>query len=84
MTDRWNIPVPGGECFADIAVRVGAWLEDMGEGETTLAISHGAASRVIRGVYGRMAPAATMALPEPQDRVFRLSQGRIDELPCAP
>lgn len=78
--DRWNVRVPSGECFADIAVRIGAWLADMGEHGTALAISHGAAARVIRGLYLGLDPAATMALPEPQDRVFRLSQGRIEEL----
>ena len=49
-------------------------------GTTWLAISHGATSRVIRGLYSGFAPEATMALPEPQDRIFRLSQGRIEEL----
>lgn len=79
--DRWNVRVPGGESFADVAVRAGAWLASHDEATTWLAVSHGATSRVIRGLYGKLDPAATMALPEPQDRVFRLSAGRLEELP---
>ena len=78
--DRWNVRVPGGESFADVAVRVAAWLGEHDDGSTWLAISHGATARVIRGLYGGFAPPETMALPEPQDRIFRLSQGRIEEM----
>jgi len=78
--DRWNIPVPGGESFADIAVRVGAWLGDVGEQGIVLAVSHGGTSRIVRGLYAGLDRAAMVALTEPQDRLFRLSQGRIEEL----
>jgi len=80
--DRWNIPVPGGESFADIAVRVGSWLNEVGEAGTTLAISHGGTSRIVRGLYGGLDRAAMVALAEPQDRLFRLSKGTIEELLC--
>jgi probable phosphoglycerate mutase len=80
--DRWNVRVPGGECYADIAVRARAWLDEVGEDGSLVVISHGATSRVIRGLYSGLSPEATMALPEPQDRVFRLSRGRIEELLC--
>jgi probable phosphoglycerate mutase len=78
--DRWNLRVPGGECFGDIARRVQPWLRELGERGTVLAVSHGATSRVIRGLYGGLAIEIIMALPEPQDRIFRLAGGRIEEL----
>ena len=81
-TDRWNVPVPGGESFSDVASRVGQWLSEVEKNQTIIAVSHGGASRVIRGLYARLAPQAILDLSEPQDRIFRMANGSINELQC--
>ncbi len=69
---------PGGERHADLIQRLGGWLSEI-EGPT-VAVSHGFAGRVLRGLYGGLDPVAALDLPQPQDGVFCLSEGRIDYL----
>ena len=78
--DRWNVEAPGGESYAKVAVRVGAWLSDVAETERLVVVCHGVTSRVMRGLYAGMTEEETLALSEPQDRLYRLSGGRIEEL----
>lgn len=80
--ERWHLPAPGGECYADVARRVAPWLAEIGEQERVVAVGHGAAGRVIRGLYAGLPAETILALPEPQDRVFRLAGGAIEELPA--
>ncbi len=79
-TDRWNIAAPGGESHADVAVRTKSWLSEVSESEQIIAVCHGGTSRVIRGLYARLPEEETLDLAQPQDSLFRLSEGRIDEL----
>lgn len=69
---------PGGESHAGLMDRLGGWLEEV-DGPT-IAVSHGFAGRVLRGLYGGLEPLAALDLPQPQDGVFCLSEGRIDYL----
>ena len=73
---------PGGESFDDLTARARSWLAGEREAEVTIAVSHGLIGRTIRGTYQGLRPAATMAGRHPQDRVFRLHAGAIDELPA--
>jgi probable phosphoglycerate mutase len=41
-------------------------------------------SRVLRGLYARLPRDAALILPVPQDKVFRLSNGAIEEIPVSP
>ena len=50
--------------------RVGAWLAEISEDQNLIVVSHGAAGRVIRGVYGNMAPGVAIGLTELQDAFF--------------
>ncbi|MGH7061767.1 MAG: hypothetical protein ACREFH_15370, partial [Stellaceae bacterium] len=43
-------------------------------------VAHGVVSRVLRGLYAGLDRRTALALPVPQDRVFRLSAGTIDEV----
>lgn len=79
--DRWNVAVGGGESFAAAGERVRPWLAAIAPAEVVVAVCHGALGRVIRGLYGGLPPAETLALDEPQDAFFRLSGGRIERLP---
>ncbi|MCC7274967.1 MAG: histidine phosphatase family protein [Alphaproteobacteria bacterium] len=67
---------PGGESHAAMAERLGGWLADA-EGHT-VAVSHGMAGRVLRGLYGGLDPIEALRLPTPQDGVFRLDGGRME------
>ncbi len=66
---------PGGESYALLAARIGAFLRDV-QGDT-IVVGHGGAGRVVRGLYGRLPEAKILALDEPQDAIFRLTQGTI-------
>jgi probable phosphoglycerate mutase len=68
--DKWNVRVPGGENYADVAARVTDWLD--GLAGDTVAISHGATTRILRGLLGGLDGAAMSALDEPQGVVFRV------------
>ena len=73
--DRWHHVRPGGESFALLAARVGAFLRDV-QGDT-IVVGHGGAGRVLRGLYGRLSEDQIVALEEPQDAIFRLTQGTV-------
>lgn len=75
--DKWNYRVPGGESYAAVAARVGSWLIEHVETARLIVVSHGLAGRILRGLYGRATTAEVFAMTEPQDAVFRLSQGTI-------
>ena len=76
--ERWHYRRPGGESYALLAVRVGAFLREV-QGDT-IAVGHGGAGRVLRGLYGRLSEDQILALDEPQDAIFRLTQGTIAQI----
>ena len=78
--NRWNIEAPGGENYAAVAERVGAWLSGISETEQLIVVCHGVTSRVMRGLYAQLPTSETLSLAEPQDSLFRLIEGRIEEL----
>ena len=72
----FRMPIPGGEHYADIAVRLAAWLADAGEAPA-LVISHGMTARVLRGLLagGRPFEGVPIAADVPQGTVMRLAGG---------
>ncbi len=79
--NKWEFCPPSGESYALLSERVGGWLKDITETDKLIVVTHGAAGRAIRGVYGRMPPGAAIGLGEPQDAFFLLSRGKITEIP---
>ncbi|MHA1153985.1 MAG: histidine phosphatase family protein, partial [Alphaproteobacteria bacterium] len=73
--DRWGFVVPGGESYQMVAARAGAFL-GAARGNT-IVVSHGATGRVLRGLYGRLAPSEIKTLEQPQDAIHRLTQGTV-------
>ena len=68
--DKWNIRVPGGENYEEVAARASAWVRDIKT--DTFAVSHGALTRILRGLF-QGADWQTMSdLDEPQGVVFRI------------
>lgn len=68
--DKWNIRVPDGENYAQVAVRVTEWANALAA--DTFAVSHGATTRILRGLFGGLDAAEMSALDEPQGVVFRV------------
>ena len=77
--DKWNIPAPSGESYADVHARVSAWCEDASFAETNLVVCHGLTSRVLRGIYSDLSPQRVFELSEPQDGFFEL-RNRTEKL----
>jgi broad specificity phosphatase PhoE len=76
---EWYFHTPGGETYDGFAGRVSEWL-DAAEKRILIVVTHGVVTRVLRGLYAGLPRAAALRLPVPQDRFYRLADGRIDEI----
>ena len=73
--DKWGWCPRGGESYRMLSDRIAGWLKEVEQ--DTVATSHGAVSRVLRGlVLGIHGPEVT-ELDVPQDRVLVLTAGRM-------
>jgi len=79
--DKWNVPALDGEDYADVATRLTAFIGDLRA--DTFAVSHGAATRILRGLFMGLDAARMSALDEPQGVVFRIRGAEIVQLPGA-
>lgn len=73
--DKWNNRVPGGESYADVAGRAARWIKSLGR--DTFAVSHGAFTRILRGLFQGLDAQAMSDLDEPQGTVFRVRGSKI-------
>lgn len=76
--DKWQVRVPGGENYQDVAARAGAWVRSLTA--DTFAVSHGAVIRILRGLFGGLAWQAMSALDEPQGVVFYIKGAQVTRL----
>ena len=76
---EWYFRTPNGETYDAFAGRVAACLAELGEG-ALIVVTHGVVTRVLRGLYAGLARSEALRLEVPQDRVFRLAGGAIDEI----
>jgi probable phosphoglycerate mutase len=75
---EWIFHGPGGERFEDLTARLGDWLDEtVKRGEPVIAVSHGIAGAVLRGLHGGQTREAMMSGHTPQDAVFRLWDGQV-------
>lgn len=79
-TQRWDYTPPNGESYAMLTDRVGDWLAAIDDDARLIVVTHGAAGRMIKGLYARLDREIAMGLTEPQDAFFRFSAGRIEEI----
>jgi broad specificity phosphatase PhoE len=77
----WYFRSPDGDTYEAFAARVAEWLREAVEQRLLVAVTHGIVSRVLRGLYAGLPREVALVLPVPQDKVFRLSGGVIEELP---
>ncbi|MEM7222354.1 MAG: histidine phosphatase family protein [Pseudomonadota bacterium] len=75
VADKWTYEVPGGESYQDMATRLASWLAD--HPDPAIAVTHGAAGRILRGLYAGLSREEMMTLEEPQDAFFELTGGEI-------
>ncbi len=79
--DKWNVPALGGEDYEEVATRLTDWIA--GLKTDTFAVSHGAATRILRGLFLGLDAARMSALDEPQGVVFRVRGAQVTQLPPA-
>ncbi len=86
-TSRWDwyFTSPDGERYEAMAARLGDWLAEATASDGPLvAVSHGVAGRVLRGLYAGLHRDEALKLDVPQDAVFRLSSGAVERIDCLP
>lgn len=76
--DKWTVHVPGGENYADVAARVAGFVADLKA--DTFAVSHGATTRILRGLFAGLGWEAMSGLDEPQGCVFRVRGSEVVRL----
>ena len=76
---EWYFRAPDGETYDEFAGRIAAWLDEAA-GQDLIVVAHGIVTRVLRGMYARLPRQLALRLPVPQDRIFRLAGGVIDEI----
>ena len=76
--DKWHVRVPGGENYAEVAARVSDWVSELKT--NTIAISHGATTRILRGLLAGLHWQEMSSLDEPQGVVFRVTGCQVVRL----
>jgi probable phosphoglycerate mutase len=77
--DKWNIRVPGGgENYADVARRCESWVGDLRT--DTFAVSHGAFTRILRGLFEGLTGQQMSGLDETQGVLFRVRGSTLERL----
>jgi len=76
--DKWDVRVPGGENYADVAKRAESWIG--GLAADTFAVSHGAFTRILRGLFSGMSWQEMSALDEEQGVLFHVRDNCVTRL----
>lgn len=77
--DKWHVHVPGGENYAEVAARAEDWVRSLAA--DTFAVSHGAFTRILRGLFLGLDAKEMSALDEPQGVAFRIRGSEVVQLP---
>jgi broad specificity phosphatase PhoE len=76
--DKWHVRVPGGENYAEVAARATDWVTSLST--DTFAVSHGALTRILRGLFLGLDWRGMSELDEPQGVVFRVRDAEVARL----
>jgi len=77
--DKWNVRVPGGgENYDDVAQRAEDFIDDLTA--DTFAVSHGAFTRILRGLFQGLNWKQMSDLDEPQGCLFRVRGSDVERL----
>jgi broad specificity phosphatase PhoE len=75
----WYLRVPGGEDVDGVLARLRSWLAE--QRRPTIAVGHGVAGRLLRGLYAGLDREAALTQPVVRDAVFKLANGAITFMP---
>jgi probable phosphoglycerate mutase len=78
VNDKWDVRVPGGENYADVAARAENWIADLAV--DTFAVSHGAFTRILRGLFAGLSWKQMSDLDEKQGVAFCVSGNTVTQL----
>ena len=79
----WFFDAPGGDSYEALTERLGGWLEDArSDGGPIVAVSHGVAGRILRGLFLKLHRDEALMLDIPQDAFFWLNGGAIERIEC--
>jgi broad specificity phosphatase PhoE len=76
---EWYFQTPDGETYDGFSGRIAAWLAEPRDGPL-IVVAHGVVTRVLRGLYAGLPRAEALRLAVPQDRIFLLVDGTLDEI----
>jgi broad specificity phosphatase PhoE len=77
--DKWNVrSLCSRENYADVAARAMGWIGDLKA--DTFAVSHGAFTRILRGLFAGMGWKEMSDLDEPQGCIFRARGSTVERL----
>ena len=69
--DKWAYRFPGGESYADVHARTSRWLAEWEQPGEVVVVTHGIASRTLRGAYlGLDGPGVVALDRHEQDRIY--------------
>ena len=77
---NWYFRSPDGESHGDVSRRLRKWLASNPNHDNLVVVTHGVASRVLRGLYAGLASDDALRLEVVRDAVFQLANGRIVKL----
>lgn len=79
----WFFDAPGADSYEAMTERLGGWLEDaVASGGPVVAVSHGVAGRILRGLFLKLQRDEALMLDIPQDACFSLNGGKIERIEC--
>ena len=79
----WYFASPDGERYSGFAGRLADWMAEACRPERRIvAVTHGVASRVLRGLYACLPKDEALKLDVPQDAFFRLDGGEVTRIDC--
>jgi probable phosphoglycerate mutase len=78
----WHFRAPDGESHAAMSGRIADFLAAASRRERLIIVAHGVTLRVLRGLYLGLSGETALQLESPQDAIFRLRGGGVDEIPC--
>ncbi|ACB95054.1 histidine phosphatase family protein [Beijerinckia indica] len=82
--NEWYFHSPDGERYEAFSDRLEGALHRVTSHSCTsrIIVSHGVASRVLRGLYANLPRDEALSLETPQDAMFQLTEGQINRIAC--
>jgi probable phosphoglycerate mutase len=75
LIDKWELPAPGGESYAEVTLRMRDWVDSL-TGDT-VAVAHGGTARALMVALGVETIAGAAELPIEQGAVYVFSEGTL-------